>query len=408
MDTRSGLELLLLCYDIIIKSQIEMEKITLEKPVFVVNVKLDECIDVEGDKEQVKFLRFHGTSESDFFCGEILQGGVDCQIKTDNEPLRLSARYVMEGNDCTGKKCRVFIENDGVMNSDDMRTVPKIVTDSEILSDLTQGKMYGEISGKENGEVEIRIYRESVSFDREELWIEQGNKRIYGELYRSDKGGEKQPIMIMSHGFNGSSEAMRYEAECMAKQGIAVYCYDFCGGGLDSKSTGKTTTMTIPSEQEDLKIVVESIKKFEWVDISKIFLFGGSQGGFVTALTAPEIEGIAGVFLEFPAFCIPDDWEKIKEDSDKEIIECMGVPLGKCFADTLPDYDVFERAAGYTGPVILFHGTDDSLVDISYSERLCKAYKNARLFKFPGQEHGFTEPFISVMAGVIRQNITVE
>ncbi len=97
MNIQSDLELLLLCYDIIIKSQIEMEKITLEKPVFVVNVKLDECIDVEGDKEQVKFLRFHGTSESDFFCGEILQGGVDCQIKTENEPLRLSARYIMEG-----------------------------------------------------------------------------------------------------------------------------------------------------------------------------------------------------------------------------------------------------------------------------------------------------------------------
>ena len=54
----------------------------------------------------------------------------------------------------------------------------------------------------------------------------------------------------------------------------------------------------------------------------------------------------------------------------------------------------------YTGPVTVFHGTDDPLVSIDYSERLCRAYKNARLIRFPGQKHGFTEPFITAMAGI--------
>ena len=125
-----------------------------------------------------------------------------------------------------------------------------------------------------------------------------------------------------------------------------------------------------------------------------------NQGGFVTALTVPELDGIAGVFLEFPAFCIPDDWKKIKETTREEIIDCMGVPLGRCFADSVPDYDVYEKAAEYMGPVIVFHGTDDSLVSINYSEKLCGKYQNARLIRFPGQEHGFTEPFTTAMAGV--------
>lgn len=277
--------------------------------------------------------------------------------------------------------------------------MPTIVTNSELLTGLTHGSLYGEISGNGNSGVKIMIYEEQTPFNRVSLRIEQCGKSIYGELYRPN-GGENCPMLIMSHGFNGSSEVMRYEAECIASRGIAVFCYDFCGGGLDSKSSGTTTRMTIPSEQEDLRIVVEYIKRLSWINKDKLYLFGGSQGGFVTALTVPDLDGIAGVFLEFPAFCIPDDWSEIIESATGDIIECMEVPLGRCFADTLPKYDVFEKAAEYTGPVIVFHGTDDPLVPIGYSERLCKKYKNARLIRFPGQEHGFTELFISAMAGI--------
>ena len=371
----------------------------MKKPVLVIEAVLDECTTVAGAEEQVNFVRFHGTADSDWFRGTVLPGAVDCQRQADGEPFTLSARYVMEGTDCTGSACTVFIENNGREMSDGMRTVPAVITDSEVLSGLTRGTLYGEIIDQGDNAVEIRIYEETVAFRREEFSVVQGKKRIHGELYRPE-GRENCPMLIMSHGFNGNSEVMRYEAERMAERGAAVCCYDFCGGGLHSKSSGTTLEMTIPSEQEDLKIVSEYIRKLPWIDRNRLWLFGGSQGGLVTALTAPDLEGIAGVFLEFPAFCIPDDWRKIRETMQGDVIECMGVPLGRCFADSVPDYDVYEKAAEYSGPVIVFHGTEDGLVGIRYSERLCRAYRNARLIRFPGQGHGFTEPFISAMAGV--------
>ena len=371
----------------------------MKTPIFVINVTLDECSTIKGTKESVNFLRFHGTSDSEYFHGNISAGAVDSQRRTENGRLKLSARYILKGTDCTGSKCKVFIENNGCESPDGIKTVPTIITDSEILSGLTRGTLCSEVSGKGDSAVEIRIYEEPIPFSREEFCITQGQNIIYGELYRPS-GSKDCPMLIMSHGFNGCSGNMRYEAECMASRGTAVCCYDFRGGGLNSKSSGTTTQMTIPSEQEDLKTVVEHIKKLPWINKDRIYLFGNSQGGFVTALTAPELDGIAGLFLEFPAFCIPDDWKKIKETNHEEIIDCMGVPLGRCFAETVPDYDVFEKAAEYTGPVIIFHGTADSLVSINYSEKLCNRYKNAALIRFPGQEHGFTEPFINAMAGV--------
>ncbi len=303
----------------------------MNEPIFVIHVQPDACSTVRGAGERVNFLRFHGTAESAYFSGVISPGGVDCQRQKGNGPAELSARYVMEGVDCTGRACSVFIENNGRETPGGMRTVPTVITDSAILSGLTRGPLYGEINSTGSGTVEIRICHKTVPFRRETFCVGQGEKRICGELYRPE-AHENCPMLVMSHGFNGSSEGMRYEAERMASRGAAVCCFDFCGGGTRSKSSGTTLGMTIPSEQEDLKIVVEHIKKLPWIDRNRLYLFGSSQGGFVTALTAPELDGIAGVFLEFPAFCIPDDWRKIRETTDDEIIRCMVVPLGRRLA----------------------------------------------------------------------------
>ena len=53
----------------------------MKKPVFVINVELDECSKITGAGELVNFIRFHGTSDSEYFHGDILTGGVDCQRK---------------------------------------------------------------------------------------------------------------------------------------------------------------------------------------------------------------------------------------------------------------------------------------------------------------------------------------
>ena len=78
----------------------------------------------------------------------------------------------------------------------------------------------------------------------------------------------------------------------------------------------------------------------------------------------------------------------------------MGVPLGRCFPDTLPEYDVFQKAGEYKGPVIIFHGTADSLVSPEYSRELCRSYGQAVLIEFYGQEHGFTAAFAEAMAEI--------
>ena len=47
---------------------------------------------------------------------------------------------------------------------------------------------------------------QQISSNATELWIENGQRRIFGELFTPSTGSAQKPIAIISHGFNGSHE----------------------------------------------------------------------------------------------------------------------------------------------------------------------------------------------------------
>lgn len=99
------------------------------------------------------------------------------------------------------------------------------------------------------------------------LKVKRGKKRIYGKLFLPKaKKRKKFPTVIYSHGFGGSYEYGVDYAKALAKKGYAVYCFDFCGGSPDSRSSGSTLDMSIFTEQKDLEAVIKSLKKKKSVD----------------------------------------------------------------------------------------------------------------------------------------------
>ena len=190
--------------------------------------------------------------------------------------------------------------------------------------------------------------------------------------------------VILSHGFNSSHDELCDLAFALANRGVYAVCYDFRGGSLRSKSSGNSLDMSVATETSDLMKVAESIKD---KSVNRIFLYGESQGGFVSALAAAETPRLfCGLMLLYPAFCIPDDWQGKHLDSNTQI---MGMEISQKYIDDLPQYDVFERMKNFGGKALIAHGTADSVVDISYSEKLVKYFKNASLTKYPGEGHGF-------------------
>lgn len=246
-----------------------------------------------------------------------------------------------------------------------------------------------------------RTFAKPVSFSEndypvriQKLPISSAGHRLYGELLLPDDGRATHPTVICSHGFNGSYRYFRECAGmCLARSGYAVYCFDFYGGSRFGKSGGKTTEMNVFFEREQLDGVIEYIKNQPFCDRDNLFLWGESQGGFVTAITAARhTEDVRAVALFYPAFCLEDDVLKKYRSYDElpEIINNMGVTISRKYYEGLFGYDAYAEAGKYTGPVLIVHGDADRTVNVSYGYRARDAYGNARLEILPGEDHGFS------------------
>ncbi len=214
-----------------------------------------------------------------------------------------------------------------------------------------------------------------------EMTIDGGN--IYGKAFSPVGKSGKLNAVILSHGYNSSHEALTDMAYALAECGVFAYCYDFRGGSVNSRSSGSSLDMSVMSEVGDLKRVIDSVRTLE--NVGDIFLYGESQGGLVSALAADE--EIKGLYLLYPAFCIPDDW---RDRQIKDSIILMGMHISRKFCEGLPECDIYEHMGKYQGRVKIFHGDADGLVSLSYSERAVKSFRNASLTVFPGEGHGFS------------------
>lgn len=223
-----------------------------------------------------------------------------------------------------------------------------------------------------------------------DIAIRHNNRNISGRLYLPQKS--KCPMVILSHGFNGSGDDFSEYAAALVKNGIGACTFDFCGGSLRSKSDLSTTKMTVFTEKEDLFAVIDFIEKQQ--NTEKIFLFGASMGGLVSALCAQEnTDKIQGMILLYPALCVADNWNEQFPDIKNipDVHNVWEVPLGKVFFETLHNFNVFEHIGKFKKDVLIIHGDKDKIVPLEYSIKANELYTNSRLKIFQGEGHGFSD-----------------
>ncbi len=250
------------------------------------------------------------------------------------------------------------------------------------------------VKEKASPENKTQTQTPSVSYNVKvtEIEIADGTSKVYGKLYTPDKEGV-YPAIIMSHGYNGINEDFAKECRYFAQNGYVACAYDFCGGSTRSKSSGKSTDMTIFTEKSNLTAVYNHIKSLGNVDKTRIFLHGGSQGGLVTALTAEELKDeIKGMILYFPALNIPDDWRRtFKNVSDiPATYDFWGLTLGRAFFTSIHDFDTFKNIGTFSKNVLILYGMKDPIVLYSYMEKAKSTYPNCRLVTYPDEAHGFS------------------
>ena len=207
----------------------------------------------------------------------------------------------------------------------------------------------------------------------------------------------KLPVAIVSHMFMANYKMVAKYAKFLAENGYLSVCYDFNGGGIFSKSDGKSVDMSVLTEVKDLEAVIEAVLKNKKADASRLLLMGCSQGGFVSALVAarhPEM--VERLVMFYPALSIPDDarkggmlMAKFDPQNVPEVFKCGFMKLGRQYVTDVNKMDAFKEISAYEGPVLLLHGTKDTAVDVSNSKKAAEYYKNVQLELIEGAGHGF-------------------
>ena len=256
-----------------------------------------------------------------------------------------------------------------------------------IAAGLAAGYAAGKyLAGKNDAEPRIQ-----------EVILKNGDKKIYGKLYLPHDAADKYPFAILSHGFGATHEVNDFYAKFAARNGIACYAFDFCGGGEESKSDGDMSEMSVLTEAYDLSAVIDQVLEMNFVDKENLFLMGESQGGFVSGyVAAKRPDDVAGLVMLYPAFVLQDDAKKHFEGVAElpEYYDFMGHKLGGIYARDAMSFDIYEVLPEYKKDVLIVHGDADTLVPLSYSEKAVDAYgDNAELIVIPDAPHAFRGAF---------------
>ena len=213
---------------------------------------------------------------------------------------------------------------------------------------------------------------------------------IQGYVYGVPENGKN--AIIISHGFLANQRTVRQYAKALAEEDYLAVTYDFNGGGIGCHSEGKTTDMSVLTEKADLEAVVGGLRERSELDLSRLFLIGASQGGFVVTCFAGEHpETVKGLIALYPGYNVQDFIRAVTGNgtNSAETFKFMGMEVGRRYVEDVLSFDIKDSMRAYDGPELIIHGTRDTIAPISYSREAIGIFPNAELKAIEGADHMF-------------------
>jgi len=242
--------------------------------------------------------------------------------------------------------------------------------------------------GDPEGQPLRRAVPESVKVERDIVYVKYGAREVKLDLYLPKKpASEKIPCIVVIHGGgwrSGDKTRFANIASALAEQGFAAACIGY----------RLLPEVEFPAPVVDCKAAVRWVRANaakHGLDPDRIGAIGGSAGGHLVAMlgtstTVAKLEGDggnAGVSSRVHAvvaMATPADMTRNAERNklDKELAVLIS-----------PVTHVSKDSA----PVLLLHGTEDTLVPMAQSELLLEKYQkagaSAELVKIEGGPHAF-------------------
>ncbi len=221
---------------------------------------------------------------------------------------------------------------------------------------------------------------------------------LYGMLHRPEGTGP-HPAVIILHGFTGHRiephQLFVKLSRRLATAGIAALRFDFRGSG---ESEGEFKDMTISAEVSDALVALDWLAAQPGIDPDRLGVIGLSLGGCVAAITAGRRPDQVKALVLWAAVANPHRiFERHRELPPEELpprveggYDLGGNILGDAFLAELPQIHPTEEVTRYSGPALIVHGTEDTVVPPSDADEYEAALSGrARKHLIVGADHTF-------------------
>lgn len=205
------------------------------------------------------------------------------------------------------------------------------------------------------------------------------------------------PAAALMHGFGGNRiEGARLFvslARVLTAQGIAVLAWDRAGHG---ESDGSFFDTTVSRDVRHTHLVLDAFAGLPDIDADDLHLLGLSLGAVeAVAVAASSPRPIRSVtMLSTAAVFVDEIASGFIQGRPLDTVESLGYfdflgqRMGPAMIADAHTFDPYAAAAGYAGPTLLLHGTED-FVPLRYAERYVEVLDRAELEVIPGADHGW-------------------
>jgi dipeptidyl-peptidase-4 len=227
-------------------------------------------------------------------------------------------------------------------------------------------------------------------------WIDYLNKQgdtLKGILLKPNiSKTQKHPVLIYLYGGPGAQEvknewmgANYFWFQHLVQKGYVVFIFDGRGTGGRGTEFKKCTQYNLGAlETEDLISTAEYLSKLDFVDPSRIGVFGWSFGGYMVSLGLTKG---AGIFKMGIAVAPVISWRFYDTIYTERY---LGLPSQN--AGGYDQNSPLNFAGNLQGKLLLIHGTADDNVhiqnSIAFENALIKAGKQFTAFHYPDRNHG--------------------
>lgn len=232
--------------------------------------------------------------------------------------------------------------------------------------------------------------------------VEENGIVLYGRCFHPDKDPKGiHGAVLITHEFASNMASPSRYAITFASLGYHAFVFDFTGSA-GTKSFGREDIhASILTDKEEMNMIYQYVKQQDYVDLDHIIFAGCSQGGLTAGLLAADYKDeVEAVIMYYPAICAPDYLRRgymmgvsFDPDNMPEYIEMYrGTGIGRKYVEDVISLEPWKELTAFENPVLICHGTGDTIADISYSREAVKRYKDCTLLEIQSGEHIFKKP----------------